>query len=56
GKKTIGYGHNCNADLQKYKQICASISCEQGEVILKKDLVEKEACITELPKININSD
>ncbi|CAG8766897.1 13698_t:CDS:2, partial [Gigaspora rosea] len=27
-----------------------------GEVILKKDLVEKEACVTELTKIKINPD
>ncbi|RIB03217.1 Glycoside Hydrolase Family 24 protein [Gigaspora rosea] len=58
GKKTIGYGHNCdaNADPQKCKQIRAPISREQGEVILKRDLVEKEACVTELTKIKINPD
>ncbi|CAG8718834.1 5715_t:CDS:2, partial [Gigaspora margarita] len=52
-KMTIGYGHNCVAN-QDCKQICASISREQGEVILKRDLAKKEACVTELTKIKIN--
>ncbi|CAG8725722.1 27815_t:CDS:2 [Gigaspora margarita] len=55
-QKTIGYGYNCNADPQKCKQIRAPISREQGEVILKRDLVEKETCVTELTKIKINPD
>ncbi|CAG8617280.1 4844_t:CDS:2, partial [Gigaspora rosea] len=54
--KTIGYGHNCDADPNKCKDIHPPITRAQGEAILKNDLVPKEDCVKKLTTANINSN
>ncbi|CAG8547658.1 1245_t:CDS:2 [Gigaspora rosea] len=56
GHSTIGYGHNCDADPNKCKDIHPPITRAQGEVILRNDLIPKENCVKKLTTANIDSN
>ena len=54
GKKTIGYGHNCDAN-KDCDNIRPPISIAEGETLLRKDLFNFENCIDkETPGLNSN--
>ncbi|CAI2170276.1 14645_t:CDS:2 [Funneliformis geosporum] len=56
GHKTIGYGHNCDADPNKCKDIKAPITQAQAEELLKTDLAKFEGHVTSLVKVKLNSN
>ncbi|CAG2104779.1 unnamed protein product [Medioppia subpectinata] len=53
GIRTIGYGHNCNA--QGCSTIHAPITKAQGEALLHQDLVQFQNCVeAQVPFVNDN--
>ncbi|CAG8491334.1 20992_t:CDS:2 [Gigaspora margarita] len=56
GHRTIGFGHNCDADPNKCKDIHPPITRAQGEVILRNDIIPKENCVKKLTTANIDSN
>ncbi|RIB25611.1 Glycoside Hydrolase Family 24 protein [Gigaspora rosea] len=56
GHSTIGFGHNCDADPNKCKDIHPPITRAQGEEILRNDIIPRENCVKKLTTANIDSN
>ncbi|CAG8764744.1 6618_t:CDS:2 [Funneliformis caledonium] len=54
GHKTIGYGHNCDADPNKCKGINAPLTKAQAEELLRTDIAKFEGYVTSLVKVKLN--